>query len=102
VVSNSPEAARYIKPILGSSEFINGKERYCLWVEPEEFVKASTIPELEARFKRVAAMRSNSRKVATQKLSRVPYRFGEVRFRPTDSIIVPRVSSENRPYIPMG
>ncbi|MCT1557292.1 N-6 DNA methylase [Helcobacillus massiliensis] len=102
VVSNSPEAARYIKPILGSSEFINGEERYCLWVEPEEFVKASTIPELEARFKRVAAMRSNSRKVATQKLSRVPYRFGEVRFRPTDSIIVPSVSSERREYIPIG
>lgn len=102
LVAASPGASEYLKRALGSAEFINDRERYCVWVSPHAFPAAAEIPGLRARFDGVARMRSRSKKAQTQKLSSVPYRFAEVRFKPTDSIIVPRVSSERREYIPMG
>jgi SAM-dependent methyltransferase len=98
----APEAERFVKRILGSAEFINDRERYCIWVTAEERDRAEKTPELAQRFERTAAMRLASPKVPTRKLAEIPYRFGEVRFRPTESIIVPSVSSERREYIPIG
>lgn len=97
-----PDAAVYVKRILGSEEFINGLDRYCLWVDEAEKSKASEIPDLAVRFQKTAEMRLASPKVPTQKLAEIPYRFGEIRYKPTESIIVPSISSGLRQYIPIG
>jgi len=102
LLAAAPEALPYIKHLLGSVEFINGKDRYCVWVTPDRCEDAARIPELAARFERTAAMRIDSPKLQTKKLSQIPYRFGEVRYKTTESIIVPSVSSGLREYIPIG
>src|SRR5699024_369318 len=70
--------------------------------EHSEAEHARSIPEIERRLSLTAEKRKGSKKKATQKLAAVPYRFGEARYKPTDSIIVPSVSSERREYIPIG
>ncbi|MBX7135119.1 MAG: N-6 DNA methylase, partial [Fimbriimonadaceae bacterium] len=102
LLADNPAAEPFIKKALGSVEFINGEDRYCIWVEPGDAERAAAIPELDERFERCAAMRRASAKLATQKLADVSYRFEWVSYKPTESIIVPSVSSGLREYIPMG
>lgn len=102
LLSQAPEAEVFVKRALGSVEFINGEERYCLWIPPNETAHAATIAAIAQRVERTAAMRAASTKLATQKLSATPFRFAEIRYRATESIIVPSVSSGLREYIPIG
>jgi hypothetical protein len=93
----------FIRPFVGSQEFIRGIERRCIWVSDEQFESANENRWLSARFAGVRAQRSASDRPATQALASTPYRFGEVRQMGTErSIVVPRVSSENRQYLPVG
>lgn len=96
------EVESFMKRYMGSSEFINDIERYCLWIDGTEAQTAEQIPELSRRFRAVEKERLNSKKLATRALVSVPFRFAEPRYKPTDAIIVPSVSSERRRYIPMG
>jgi hypothetical protein len=73
-----------------------------LWIDQENAAEAELIPELSERMRRVEAHRLASERASTRALANVPWRFAEVRYKPTDAIIVPRVSSERRDYIPMG
>lgn len=92
-----------IRPFVGSQEFIRGIERRCIWVSDEQYAAANENAWLSARFAGVRAQRSKSDRPTTQVLALTPYRFGEVRQGGTErSIVVPRVSSENRPYLPVG
>lgn len=102
LTDSNPEAARYMKRFLGASEFISGTERFALWIDPGSLGAAMDIPEIARRIERVRVHRSSSKRQSTKKLASVAHRFGEVRYRPTDSIIVPSVSSERRDYIPIG
>lgn len=95
-------AKAFVRKYVGSSEFIKGHERYCLWIEEQQLPAAMQIPEIARRISNVASMRQQSKKVATQKLALTPHKFGELRYKPTESIIVPSVSSERREYIPIG
>lgn len=96
-----PEAAKYIKKLVGSEEFINKKKRYCLWlvgVSPAELRKMPKVME------RVAACRDDrlaSPDKGRQKLADSPSLFRET-MNPSSYIVVPKVSSENRRYVPMG
>ena len=91
-----------IKRFLGASEFISGEDRYALWIESSSLPIAASIPEIESRIERVREQREKSDRVSTKKLASVPHRFGECRFKPTNSIIVPAHTSERRDYIPLG
>lgn len=99
---NYPLALSFVKRFTGAEEYINGKERYCIWVEEDELSRAREIPQLARRFELVKANRSASTKAATRKLADSAHRFAEIRYKPTDAIIVPSVSSERREYIPIG
>ncbi|ANP73544.1 DNA methyltransferase [Cryobacterium arcticum] len=101
-LTSYPEVGAYIKRFMGPDEFINDKARYCLWIPDEEVDNARRIDFIASRLDRVAQVRRASKKVATQNYARIPHRFVEIRYRPTDSIIIPRVSSERREYMPMG
>lgn len=97
-----PEALRFVKRYLGSAEFINDKERYCLWIEAEDWKAAAEVPPIERRLQRVREFRLKSASSSTKSLATEPHRFWHIAYRPTNSIIVPRVSSERRTYMPMG
>lgn len=99
-----PELAEVIRPFVGSREFINdiGYSRYCFWfanVSPSKFMH---IPELIERFKYVREYRLNSPVDRIQKTADKPYLFTQNRQPDTDYLIIPRVSSSTRKYIPIG
>ncbi len=97
-----PDSETYIRPFLGSREFINRIERYCLWISSEQAKDAIRIHPIKKRMEKVREIRLASKRKSTQELANVPYSFGEVRQPKTDYLLVPRVSSENRKYIPIG
>lgn len=98
-----PEAAPWIRRFCGSVEYIEGQERYCLWLKGVEAESYAHIPEVQERVEAVRRFRLVSQREATRKLAERPELFGEIRQPESGSyILVPRVSSEHRPYIPMG
>lgn len=97
------ESQKYLRKFLGSDELINGLQRYCLWIDEEEWREAATIPVIKQRLHAVQEMRKASKKAATREMASQPYRFAEVRNVVSKTIIVvPRVSSETRDYLPVG
>jgi len=95
-------AAKYIRPFLMGDEFINGIERYCLWLKDSTAQDRKLSPEIQRRMLSVKAMRLASTKIATQKLAETPYLFGEIRTSSTRYLAIPKVSSERRAFIPIG
>ena len=101
VESKVPPA--FIHRFIGSQEFIRGNERRCIWVGDADVEIASANPWLSARFTAVRAQRASSDRSTTRALAKMPHRFGEVRQSGRErTIVVPRVSSENRPFLPVG
>ena len=91
-----------IKPYIGGDEFINNKKRWCLWlqdIEPSLIKKSKFILQ---RIEKTKQFRLSSNRAATNKLAENPMLFGEIRQPKTKYIIIPKVSSENRKYIPIG
>lgn len=102
LLQESPAAAKFIRKILGTDEFVNDQDKWCIWVEDEDADDAWDIPSLATRFRAVAEKRSESRDSATKKDAATPYRFQARRFKLTESVIFPKVSSSRREYIPVG
>ncbi len=96
-------AARpFIKRFVGSDELINGKQRYCLWIEDDEVEAAKKSSFVAQRLKLVAENRSKSEAESTRQFAKQPHRFVQIAGHARDNVIVvPRVSSENRPYLPV-
>ena len=91
-----------IRPYIGSQEFIQGFQRYCLLVSNDDYMRANTIPELSLRFENVRQFREKSTEKATRLTANKPYSFFFNSYKESNAIIVPSVSSERRTYIPMG
>lgn len=102
MIASDPRSAQFIKRYMGSSEAINDGERYCLWIPSGSAATARSIASIASRLERVASERANSKAASTAAYAAQPHRFVQISYKPTDSIIVPRVSSERRPYMPMG
>ena len=102
VINREPEIAQYIRKIYGATEFINNKDRYCLWlvgVSPAIIRQSRFISD---RIEKVKQFRLKSTKDATRKSAETPFLFQEIRHPNEEYIVVPRHSSENRKYIPFG
>ncbi len=94
---------QYIRPFVGSQEFVRGIERRCLWVTDKEYEDANGNAWLKERFEGVRAQRNASGRATTKALAMTPYRFGEVRQTGKEAVIaVTAISSENRDYLPCG
>ncbi len=94
---------KFVQPYSNSEELINGKLRYALWISDNRANEAKQIPFIANRLAGVAQVRSRSTKKQTQQSAAWPHRFGEARHRESVfTIAVPRVSSENREYLPVG
>lgn len=100
-IKSEPTAKKYIKKLIGSREFINSLDRYCLWlvgVSPKEL---RSMPKVLERVNLVKEMRLNSSALGTRKLAERSHEFRETK-NPNTYLIIPRVSSESRRYIPIG
>jgi hypothetical protein len=93
---------KYIRRFYGAEEFINNLPRYCLWLVncyPNDLRK---MPKVMSRIEAVRNLRAASKRDGTRRLAQTPMLFGEIRQPKNDYILIPRHSSENRRYIPLG
>lgn len=104
LVKRYPELDEVLLPFVGSREFINDTEytRYCLWLVGKRPADYAHIPELTERFRYVSEYRLKSPVDRIQKTASKPYLFTQNRQPETDFLIIPRVSSSSRRYIPIG
>jgi len=102
LITETPKIKPYIREIYGGEEFLNGTVRWCLWLvdAPPHLLRQS--PLLQARVNKVREFREKSSRPQTNKLANTPSLFGEIRQPTTPYLLIPKVSSENRRYIPIG
>ena len=99
-IKKEPKSKKYIKLLTGAEEYINNKKRYCLWLVG---VSPAEIKNMKEVYKRVLLCKEDRLNGAEdrQKLANTPTLFREIN-NPDQYLIIPRVSSENRRYIPIG
>jgi hypothetical protein len=101
LIMKTPEIKTSVRKAAGTSDFINGAARYCLWIEDSQRAAAQLIPEVASRIELVLKYRENGGEVASTLKDR-PHQF---RYRNTcrhSQLIVPQTCSENREYLPVG
>jgi hypothetical protein len=102
LLAAEPQVAKWIRPFLGSEEFINNTARWCLWLVGCPPNELRGMPEVMKRVQAVKAMRLASTKTATVQLANSPSIFGELRQPQKNFIAIPEVSSERRKFTPTG
>lgn len=104
LVKRVPSSSAVIRYFKGSDEVINGTWRYCLWFPSKDLYQQFSDDEfIRQRIDGCKKFRESSRKAATVRLAQIPWRFGEMASgNPSTALVIPRVSSERRPYVPMG
>lgn len=101
-IEQEPKAEKFFRPLISAHEFLNGHKRWCLWLKnanPTDLKETKLVTE---RIEKVRKLRAESNRQATQKLAAFPTLFGEDRQPKSKYVLIPRHSSENRKYIPMG
>ncbi|MEO6833474.1 MAG: DNA methyltransferase [Chitinophagaceae bacterium] len=97
-----PNATKFIRPLISAREFLNGQKRWCLWLDSITPVELKTMPLVMERIQAVKSFRGRSIRIQTKNKAETPALFGEIRSFGDIAVVIPRVSSENRQYIPMG
>ena len=96
-----PTAMQFIKPLISAREFLNNESRWCLWLVNADPAELKRHPLILERIERVKQFRLSSIAPSTRKFAETPTLFRDTN-NPETFIVIPRVSSENRKYIPMG
>lgn len=102
ILQERPQNISFIRPYVGGDELINGKMRFCLWLkdaEPKEIAKSKLIMK---RIQSTRLFRLSSKRPQTIKAADTPYLFGEIRQPDESMLVIPKVSSETRKYIPIA
>ena len=102
LLQENPENAKFIKPYAGGYELINNKKRWCLWLagfNPDEIRASKFVMD---RVNKTYEFRKVSNRKQTNELAKTPYLFGEIRQPDSKMIVIPKVSSERRKYIPIS
>ena len=102
LIKQEPLSEKYIKPLLSASEFLNGKNRWCLWLEDLNPNDLKSMSLVKQRVENVKKLREESSREATKKLAEYPTLFGEIRQPKNEYIGIPLNTSGNRIYIPFG
>jgi hypothetical protein len=101
LVVSHPEALVLVRRLYGAHDFLNGVERWCLWIADAQLDLARSIPQIRTRIDEVKRFRETGGDVA-RGLVATPHRFRYTHTARDSLIILPRVSSERRQYIPFG
>jgi len=97
-----PSADRFVYRYYGSRELIRGEERYCLWISDAEQVDAMHFPPIAGRLEKVREFRKASKAAETRPAAEYPHRFRQIQsVGLASTIVIPSVSSEKRPYLPV-
>jgi len=91
-----------IRPFIGSSEFIDGKSRYCLWLDDDDLDVANRFSEVRDRIASVKAERLATKDKAVNKLAARPHQFRERKGDKQKKLFIPIHTSESRAYLPIG
>jgi hypothetical protein len=103
LLSDDARVTSFIRPLYGSQEFISGVPRYCLWITPDTFELAREIPSVKMRIEQVRQARiAKNKDIQAQRLVETPFQFREQYEAENHLLVVPIVSSEERPYLPVG
>jgi type II restriction/modification system DNA methylase subunit YeeA len=102
LLKENPLSERFIKSYIGSAEFINGKERWCLWIKDKDVLEAEKISFIKKRIDQVKKIRSESTAPTTRNFAKGHHRFIQIQRHPKKAIIIPSVSSDKRNYVPIG
>ncbi|MDB4606322.1 N-6 DNA methylase [Crocinitomicaceae bacterium] len=97
-----PQSRTVIRKLVGAQELIQGKERYCLWIEDDDLLEVQNIPIIKDRIQMVFEVRKSSKAKTTNGYASIPHKFAQRSHKESHSIIIPSVSSSRREYIPMG
>ncbi len=101
-ICETPSNENLIRKYVGGEELLKNKLRFCIWmkdINPAEAKKSKSIME---RIRLTKQFRESSSRPQTLKAAETPYLFGEIRQPNTDMLVIPKVSSENRKYIPIS
>lgn len=101
LLSEHPISTTFIKRLYGGNDYINSIPRFCLWIDHENLVEAKKIPFVADRILKVFEFRNNGGQVA-KSLVNIPHRFRYVHESTTDYIILPKVTSVKRKYLPIA
>ncbi|MCA8422060.1 lactate dehydrogenase [Burkholderia seminalis] len=102
VLTQYPEVERFVRPYLGSEQMIQGKPRWCLWIDDEDVEYAQKHPYMNAVLDKVRTFRLASAAGSTRDFAARPHRFVQIAgTAKRHSIVVAKVSSERRPYLPV-
>jgi len=101
LLSKHPNAKKLIRPIIGGDEFLNGYERYALWIDDNQLEDANKIPEIRERIEKVYDFRVNGGEVARSLLER-SHQFRYRKEAKENFILIPCTSSEKREYLQCG
>jgi hypothetical protein len=102
LLNKNPESKKFIRKFVGAFEYINNKDRWCLWFKDIDPKQLRQFPKIIERIEKVKTFRSKSTRDTTRKLADFPFLFGEIRQPNSDYLIAPVVSSERRKYIPIA
>ena len=102
LLEHCPQIEPFVRPYTGSEEFLNNTERWCLWLVGASPQIIRSCPDVRKRVEAVRQARSESNRAETKKLAASPSLFGEIRQPSTRYLLIPKVSSETRPYLPVG
>ena len=100
-IAKEPDAVPFIKKFVGAAEFINNKKRYCLWLVDASPAQMRKMPLVMKRIEGCKQDRLNAPDKGRQQLADTPHLFRE-QLNPEHYLIIPRVSSERRTYVPIG
>lgn len=99
---NSDESVKYVKRLVGADDYINGKKRYCLWIEDALAAQASSLEFIKRRIDGVREYRQSSDAISTQNFADRSHRFIQRSYQSKPALFVPSVSTERREYVPVG
>jgi N-6 DNA Methylase len=102
ILQKEPIAEKYIKPVLGAKEFLDGKQRWGLWLVDANPSELKLLPLVLERVRKVKEFRLLSTKLPTREAANRPTLFAELRIVDSNFVLIPSVSSENRDYVPFG
>lgn len=103
IVFQDDRASKFIRSLYGAKEFISASPRSCLWIEDHTLDEALNVPEIASRVEAAQKARAAAKQDSSaQKLALTPHKFREQITAKNHTIIIPKVSSENRPYLPTG
>ena len=102
LIDSYPNASKYFKKAIGSQEFIKGINRWCLLISDSQLQDAVNIPEIKKRLDLITDFRLKSKAKSTVSFAKKPHVYKQYQHKESNGIIVPRVSSIRRDYIPAG